>query len=129
MSDSPSPEAFPDKPADPGSALADVAVESWRFTRVCAKVLGKLEATEAGRYASQLRYFQRRLDDSLARGGLRLVNVEGQAFDTGMAATALNIGDFGPDDQLEVDQMLEPILMGPDGLQRSGTVLLRKAKP
>jgi hypothetical protein len=44
----------------------------------------------------------------------------------GMAASALNIGDFGPDDALLVDQMVEPIIMGPEGLVRSGTVMLRK---
>jgi len=44
-----------------------------------------------------------------------------------MAATALNIADFGADDHLLVDQMLEPIIMGADGLVRAGTVMLRKA--
>jgi hypothetical protein len=43
-----------------------------------------------------------------------------------MAASALNIGDFGPHDTLQVEQMLEPIIMGPDGLKKQGTVMLRK---
>jgi len=42
-----------------------------------------------------------------------------------MAASALNIGDFGPDDLLLVDQMVEPIIMGPEGLRKQGTVMLR----
>jgi hypothetical protein len=58
--------------------------------------------------------------------GFKLVNVEGQAYDPGMAASALNLGDFDPDDALLVDQMLEPIIMGPDGLRKQGTVMLRK---
>jgi hypothetical protein len=45
-----------------------------------------------------------------------------------MAASALNLGDFGPDDVLLVDQMLEPIIMGPNGLRKQGTVMLRKAE-
>jgi hypothetical protein len=46
-----------------------------------------------------------------------------------MAATALNAEDFDPDDNLVVDQMLEPIIMGEEGLARTGTVILRKVEP
>jgi len=77
---------------------------------------------------NQLRYFQKKLEESLEASGLRLVNVEGQPFDPGMAASALNIGDFGPDDVLLVEQMVEPIIMGPAGLRKQGTVMLRKAQ-
>jgi len=38
------------------------------------------------------------------------------------------IGDFGPDDVLVVEQMLEPIIMGPEGLRKQGTVMLRKVQ-
>lgn len=108
-------------------SLLDIAVESWRFSRVFARVVNKLDAGEGGRYANQLRYFQKRVEESLDAAGLKIVNVEGQPFDPGMAATALNIGDFGPEDALLVDQMVEPIIMGPEGLKKQGTVTLRKA--
>ena len=107
-------------------SLIDIAVESWRFSRLFARVVNKLDAGEAGRYVNQLRYFQKKVVDSLDASGLKLVNVEGQLFDPGIAASALNIGDFGPDDQLIVDQMVEPIIMGPEGLRKQGTVMLRK---
>ena len=107
-------------------SLINIAVESWRFSRLFARVVGKLDAGEAGRYVNQLRYFQKKVEESLDASGLKLVNVEGQQFDPGMAASALNIGDFGPDDQLLVDHMVEPIIMGPEGLRKQGTVMLRK---
>lgn len=107
-------------------SLIDMAVESWRFSRLFARVVNKLDAGEAGRYLNQLRYFQKKVEESLDATGLKLVNVEGQPFDPGMAASALNIGDFGPDDALLVDQMVEPIIMGPEGLKKQGTVMLRK---
>jgi hypothetical protein len=109
-------------------SLIDIAVESWRFSRLFARVVNKLDAGEAGRYVNQLRYFQKKVEESLDSSGLKLVNVEGQAFDPGMAASALNIGDFEPDDTLLVDQMVEPIIMGPDGLKKQGTVMLRKVQ-
>lgn len=106
----------------------DMIVESWRFSKLFHRVIGKLENAEAARYANQLRYFQKKLDESLEFAGLRLVSLEGQLFDTGMAVTPLNIGDFEPDDKLVVEQMMEPILMGPDGIVKSGTVLLKRAE-
>jgi hypothetical protein len=109
-------------------SLIDIAVESWRFSRLFARVVDKLDAGEAGRYVNQLRYFQKKVVESLDSSGLKLVNIEGQAFDPGMAASALNIGDFEPDDTLLVDQMVEPIIMGPDGLKKQGTVMLRKVQ-
>jgi len=110
-------------------SLIEIAVESWRFSRLFARVVSKLDAGEAGRYVNQLRYFQKKLEETLDETGLKLVNVEGELFDPGMAASALNIGDFGPDDTLLVDQMMAPIIMGTEGLKKQGTVMLRKANP
>lgn len=107
-------------------SLIEIAVESWRFSRLFLRVVNRLDAGEAARYVSQLRYFQKKVEENLDASGLKLVNVEGQPFDPGMAASALNIVDFGPDDQLLVEQMVEPIIMGPDGLRKQGTVMLRK---
>ena len=109
-------------------SLMDIAVESWRFSRLFSRLVSKLDAGESARYVNQLRYFQKKLEETLASAGLKLVNVEGHPFDTGMAASAINIGDFGPDDLLIVDQMVEPILMGFDGLRRQGTVTLKKVE-
>ncbi len=109
-------------------SLVNIAVESWRFAKLFDRLLSKLDAGEGARFINQYRYYLKRLEDNLEQAGLRLVNVEGQPYDPGIAATALNIGDFGPDDRLLVDQMIEPILMGQEGLIRTGTVMLRKAK-
>jgi hypothetical protein len=108
--------------------LIDIAVESWRFSRLFERVVKKLDAGEAGRYVNQLRYFLKRVEENLDAAGFKLVNVEGQPFDAGMAASALNIADFAPDDTLLVDQMVEPIIMGSNGLKKQGTVMLRKVQ-
>ena len=36
-------------------SLIDIAVESWRFSRLFGKVVGKLDAGESGRYINQIR--------------------------------------------------------------------------
>ena len=108
-------------------ALIDVSIEGWRFARVFGRLISKLDAGEAPRYANQARYFLKKIDDSLEGFGLRIVSLEGQAYDPGMAVSALNIADFGPDDVLFVEQMVEPVVMGPEGLVRGGTAMVAKA--
>lgn len=107
-------------------SLIEMAVETWRFARLFARATEKLDAGESVRYVNQLRYFQKKAEEILGSNGLRLVSLEGQPFDPGMAASPLNLGDFEPDDVLLVDQMVEPIVMGPEGLKKQGTLMLRK---
>jgi hypothetical protein len=107
-------------------ALLDLAVEGWRIARLFTRVLTKLDAGDGARYTNQVRYFVKRVEESLEAADLRLVNLEGQPYDTGLPAIALNIEDFAPDDRLYVDQMLEPVIMGPHGVIKTGTIILGK---
>lgn len=115
-------------PEDTERALVDLAIEGWRFQKLFARALEKLDAGESPRFTNQHRYFLKRICECLTEAGLRLVNLEGQAYDPGAAATALNLGDFNADDQLVIDQMIEPIVMGASGLLRTGTMILRRAE-
>ncbi|MCY4052797.1 MAG: winged helix-turn-helix domain-containing protein [Hyphomicrobiales bacterium] len=110
------------------SSLIDMAVEGWRFSRLFSRVVNKLDASEASRYMNQLRYFQKKVSGNLEDNGLKIVDVEGQAYDPGIAVSALNIADFGPDDHLVVNQMVEPIIMDSEGVRRTGTVMLKKVE-
>ena len=117
-----------DAAVDLRQPLLEIVIESWRLAKLFQRVIGKLEGAESNRYVNQIRYFQKRVDDTLALLELRLVSLEGHPYDPGMAATPLNIADFGPDDVLVVEQMVEPVLMGPDGVVKSGTILLKRAE-
>lgn len=108
--------------------VISMAIESWRFSRVFDRLLLKLDAGEQNRYKSQFRWFTKKIGEALEQADLRIVNVEGHPFDPGVAATPLNIEEFDPGDTLMVDQMLEPIIMGKDGLVKTGTVILRKVE-
>ena len=107
-------------------SIVTMAVESWRFSKVYDRLLSKLDAGERGRYESQYRWFLKKVEESLQQAGLRLVNLEGQPFDSGMAATPLNIDEFDASDTLVIDQMLEPVIMSDLGLMKTGTVMLRE---
>ncbi|GMW00554.1 MAG: hypothetical protein AMXMBFR84_16910 [Candidatus Hydrogenedentota bacterium] len=111
------------------NAVVSMSIESWRFAKVFDRLLTKLDAGEQGRYRGQFRWFIKKVEEALETAELRIVNVEGQPFDPGMAATPLNIEEFDTNTHLIVDQMLEPIIMGREGLVKTGIVTLRKAEP
>lgn len=108
------------------SALVDLAVDAWKFARLFVRVVAKLEAGDQARYVNQVRFFQRRVESAAESVGVRLVSIEGMPFESGCAATPLNLEDFAEGDHLYVDQMLEPIVMGDSGVLRMGTLMLRK---
>ncbi len=108
------------------NALIETTIESWKFARLFLKLMNNLDAGDAKRYSNQLSYFTKKIKVNIESAGLSIVDLEGQRYDPGIAASALNIGDFEPDDELIVDQMLEPIIMSSEGIRKEGTVLLRK---
>lgn len=105
--------------------LIDVAIEGWRLSRLFLKSISTTDLKSAQRQSNQIKYFNRKVDDALGEFGLTIVSLEGQPYDGGMAATPLNAGDFEQDEGLVVDVMMEPIVMGPDGVRRTGTMMLR----
>ena len=109
-------------------SLLELAVESWRFSKVFERIVMKLDAGEKARYFGQYRWYVKRLDELLAQGEFKLVSVEEHPYDPGMAVTPLNIDEFDSSDRLVVDQMLDPIIMGRNGIMKMGTVTLRKVE-
>ncbi len=85
------------------AALIDLAVDSWKFARLFKRVIAKLDAGEQARYANQMRFFQKRIDSAAEMAGARIVTIEGQPFEPGMAASPLNLEDFQDGDALFVD--------------------------
>lgn len=107
--------------------LLDLAVDGWKFARSMQRALARSGAEDYSRAENQIRFFLRRIEAVLASRELKLVSLEGQPFESGMAATPINLDEFAPGDTLVVDQMLEPIAMGPEGVVRTGTLTLRKS--
>ena len=108
------------------TTLASLAVESWRLSKSFEKLLTKSNPMEQRKYKSKLSWFNKKLNETLEEANLKFINLENQKYDTGAAVTAINLDDFKPDDDLEIDQMIEPIVMSNEGVFRAGTVVLRK---
>ena len=118
---------MPDESADGyKEAIIKLATESWHFTTVYQRMLTILDASEHRKYTSQLRWHIKKMEESLEEGGLRIVNVEGQPYDPGMAVIPSNIEDFDEDVPLVVSRMLEPIIMEGTTLAKMGKVTLKR---
>lgn len=109
-------------------SILDMAVEAWRFRRVFIKAMSKLDAGESSRYIGQFNWFLKKVDAALDGAGLHIVDVEGQPYDIGMPVTPLNMDDFAPEDILYIQQMIEPVIMGECGVQKTGTVMLGRVE-
>lgn len=114
--------------ADIIAALIEITVESWRFSKNYEHLLDKLDAGERSRHLSQYRWFIQKIADSLTAAGMRIIDVSGQTYTAGIAATPININEFDPADTLEVSYMLEPIIMNENGVVRTGKVVLHKVE-
>lgn len=127
--ESPGPEppaGTGESPNEIQKALVDLAVESWRFNRSLDPLLRQADEQHRRRFEGRLLWYRSQMADLLASTGIRLVNIEGQPWEEGTAAAPVNADEFGTDDVLVVDGMMEPIVMGPNGLLRMGTVTLRR---
>ena len=86
----------------------------------------KLPANDQTKHLNKLRYFQRQLNIQLAKSNISIVSCEGQVYQEGMAVSAINLDEFSHEDTLIVDQVIEPIIMGSNGLLHTGIVTLKK---
>lgn len=108
--------------------IATIGSELYRFKGVFAKAISKLDIEEQNKYSSQFAWFSKKVVKALDEAGLKIVNVDGQLYDPGMAVTPLNIEDFEPKDILYVEQTMEPIIMHENTVVKTGTVILGRVQ-
>ena len=106
------------------NSLISIASELFRFQKVFEKAISKLDIDERNKYVSQYAWFSKKVYKALDEANLKLLNIEGQLYDPGMAVTPLNIDDFDADDRWYVLQTIEPIIMQDDKVFKTGTVIL-----
>ncbi len=109
-------------------SLISIASELLRFQRVFEKAISKLAVDDQSKYISQFSWFSKKVKKALDDAGLRLLSLEGQLYDPGMAVTPINIDEFETTDTLFVAQTVEPIIMHDDEVFKTGTVILGRVE-
>lgn len=92
------------------NSVIEIAVEHYRFKNTFIKAISKLDFEEQSKYMSQFAWFSKKVTKAVEDAGLRIISLEGQAYDPGMAVTPLNIDDFEIEDELKIVQMIELLL-------------------
>ena len=105
-------------------SLISIASELFRFQRVFEKAVGKLDIDERNKYLSQYAWFSKKVYKAMDEADLKIINLEGQLYDPGMAVTPLNIDEFNGDDSRYILQTIEPIIIQGDCVHKTGTVIL-----
>ena len=108
--------------------LVVIASELHRFKGVFAKAISKLDMDEQNKYLSQFQWFSKKVTKALDDTGIRVVALDGQLYDPGMAITPLNIEDFEAEDILYIAQTVEPIIMQDNAVIKTGTVILGRVE-
>lgn len=110
-------------------AFLHLATESWRFVRVFKKALRDIDEKKQKRYAGRLDWYEKQLGEAMEKFGCQFVDLTGKPYDTGVAATPLNLNDFKAEESLVIDYMMEPTILDGDGrIVQIGTVMLRRAE-
>ncbi len=110
------------------SSLIAIASELFRFQRVFEKAVSKIEVDDQGKYMSQFSWFSKKVTKAIEEANLKLLNLEGQLYDPGMAVTPLNLDDFDTEDKLYIAQTIEPVIMKQDKVIKTGTVILGRVE-
>ena len=109
-------------------SFLSLALEAWRLSRVFLDLIDKVDLEQKKQFQRKLLWFEDRFESILEETDYRLVNLEGQNFVVGMAVKAINLDDFDDNENLVISRMLEPIIMGQNGVEKLGTVLLRSSE-
>ena len=109
-------------------SFIDFIIELWRLSKMFDKMIIKMDMNEQNRYKSQYAWFNKKTIEFLNNENISINSLEGMPFDAGMPVTPINIGEFKKDDELVIEQTLEPIIMQNGKLIKSGSVLLKKVE-
>ena len=101
-------------------------MESWRFCKLFDQLVSKLPVDEQKRYLGRVEWYRKQLSRVMDIIGYKFVDLSGEQYNQGMAATPLNITEFTAEAILIIDYMIEPIIVDKNGnLVKTGTAMLR----
>lgn len=105
------------------------SVELWHIINLLDKMCSKFDLDEQRKFSSQIKWFKKKTEEYLKDSGISFTDFQpGMAFDAGMPINPLNIGDFNSEDELFIEQVLEPAIMYGEQIVKQGTVILKNGQ-
>ena len=109
------------------SNFLKIILESWRLKKSFERVIPNLELKEQKKNLSKIKWFDKVINDVLNDCKLKMVNLEGEPFSSGIPASAINLEDFEAKDELYVKQTIEPTIIDENAcIVHFGSILVEK---
>lgn len=110
--------------------IVEFIVEEYRFLKSYVSLMGKLMKDELPKYTSVYNFHINKINEIMEKKNLRIVDLVGKLYDDGLSVNPLNLEDFDKNDNLIIEQVLEPLIVSvTDGkIIKRGTVMLTRAK-
>ena len=109
---------------------SEFCLELYGFLKVVAKMqerISHLSPEDGKKYSSQISWFLKKADSFFADNSIVFSSANaGDTYDVGLPVTPVNLSDFGTDDELVIDQVVEPTILQNGKVLQKGTVLLKK---
>ena len=109
--------------------VLSLIIESWRFSQVMQKAVQELPKERQRRYDGRLEWYIKKLHDSLEALDCHVEDYTGRKYETGIPLTILNLDEFQEDDEIMIETMIEPVIIGNNGtVIKAGTAMGRKGQ-
>lgn len=125
-SSAPMPESAGPSGEEAADTVLALVLEMHRLSSLMMTVLGHLGPLDQKKYSSRLAFIGQKIQSIVEGAQLRIVALEGTRFDEGMAVTAINLSDFGSEEELYIDKVVEPLVMSPHGVAHRGIVSVKR---
>ena len=109
-------------------AISQLCVEFWKLSKATRKAIDRLPDGESRRLEGQLNFSDRQLAMLVDQLGLKLIDFESERFHVGLAASAVNAGDYPDETDLVVSKTLEPTVMADMKVISLGRVIVEPEK-
>ena len=112
---------------NPKIVLARLAVEYWKLLRSFEKAVDFAPLDARTRLSAQARYAASRLEALLQDANMKIVSFDGAEFEVNLSAIAINGEDLSGQDNLVVEQTIEPAIVFDMTVLLMGKVLLKQS--
>jgi hypothetical protein len=108
------------------NSLATLARDYWRLLRSYERLIAESALNNHNRLKSNYRNAERRLSIVLDEYNLKIISYEGKKYTPNLAVTVVNADEFSDNDELIINQMLEPTVMHGEQVLNIGKAILSK---
>ncbi|MDR2526580.1 MAG: hypothetical protein LBC92_01760 [Rickettsiales bacterium] len=106
---------------------ASFLVETWKLNSLFDSLLGEISEEKRNRYKNKWLWFRKQFEEFCNANGFDLIDKTNEVYDHRLPVVAINIADFQNDDNLVIEQMIEPIIMSNGKIENSGKAVLRRS--